>query len=1083
MFSQKINLKIIQGFYSLVTIYFFTIFSGFFSIAHAEIIDPGTLPNIIFHYDAQDTDWDGNPANEPNNNATLGTWVDTENAYNATQGTTNAMPRYRTTSINGLPAIDFDGTNDYYDIANQTPINTNSSYTEKSFATVFKTGNDVNTFQMIYEQWGWVRWYSFMIENWHIYAWVWNTNEWDNWHKYKSVDLWVEQANTVYFPMIVQDSTNVADVDNKLSIYLNWNLASFQDHVDAQASHGWAISMWRINGNTVKASDNTNSSGPAYLNWEIWEFVSWNHALTYAEVQWVQNYFADRWNLTLLTEVDKVPGVTTDTNPAYTFSTNNTGTLTYAWGCSSVTTSASFWDNMIILDSDGAGSPLVAWNYNDCIITHTDWSLNETTLSISPFSVVIDTTGTGIILPSAIANQVFHFDAYDTDGDGNPGNEPSNSGTLSTWVDKVNAFDATQWTWANMPLYIINSLNWWPSILFDGTDDFYDIANQWAINTNATFTEKSFATVFKTWDDVTTFQTIYEQWWGSRWYSFIVHNGRIYAWVWNNIEWDAWHQYKSVDLWAVEPNTVYFSMIVQDSNAWNDIDNKLFIYINGNLASYEWHVDSQSAHSGLTALWAVRNDTVRASDNVAISGDWYYFDGSIWEMLSWNHALTYSEIKWIQNYFTDRWNITVFYESQPVSSPTTNRNPLYEFFSDTEGPLSYSWGCNSVTNDAIVWTNIINFDSDGSGSGLTEGTYSDCSITLTATWTTSTSVISVTPFTIVWAEFDLTEITPVAEYGADATPDYTFDSPIAWDLFYSWDCDSNATGAIVWNNTITLNTLSAWYYFNCFVKVKNPTQETAFLHLSNFTISFDVTDPSITWSSPADNFLFPIWNLTVTFDYEDNVWGIWIDAASVAKTLHKWDWVSAYWADISGIYLTTNAETSTGSNYSIAGISFWKYKVSFWVSDFIGNNVTQDIIFYVDEITATISTGAIDIWDLYAGTWSFSTDELIITIETLGAAFDVKMNKTTLLQTGTWSWEQIPDWDSSEGFWYDQEVYSGTPTTITTDTIIGSESASLNTNWDKNSYVYKLKYWAIIDAEQFAWNYQTSVNFTVNTNY
>lgn len=1083
MFSQKINLKIIQALYTLVTIYFFTIFGGFFNIAHAEIIDPGTLPNIIFHYDAQDTDGDGNPGNEPNNNATLGTWVDTENAYNATQGTTNAMPRYRTTSINGLPAIDFDWTNDYYDITNQTLINTSSSYTEKSFATVFKTWNDVNTFQMIYEQWGWVRWYSFMVENGHIYAWVWNTNEWDNGHKYKSVDLWVVQTNTVYFAMIVQDSTNAADVDNKLSIYLNGNLASFQDHVDAQASHGWAISMWRVNGSTVKASDNTNSSGPAYLNWEIWEFVSWNHALTYAEVQWVQNYFADRWNLTLLTEVNKVPWVTTDTNPAYTFSTNNTGTLTYAGWCNSTTTSASFWDNMITLDSDGAGAPLTAWNYNNCIITHTDGSLNETTLSISPFSVVIDTTGTGIILPSTIANQVFHFDAYDTDGDGNPGNEPSNSGTLATWVDKVNTYNATQWTWANMPLYITNSLNGWPSILFDGTDDFYDIANQWAINSNATFNEKSFATVFKTWDDVTTFQTIYEQGWGSRWYSFIVHNGRIYAWVWNNIEWDAGHQYKSVDLWAVEPNTVYFSMIVQDSTAWNDIDNKLFIYINGNLASYEWHVDPQSGHTGLVALWAVRNDTVRASDNVAISGDGHYFDGSIWEMLSWNHALTYSEIKWIQNYFTDRWNITVFYESNPVSSPTTNRNPLYEFYSDTEGPLSYSWGCNSVTTDAIVGTNIINFDSDGSGSGLTEGTYSNCSVTLTATGTTSTSTISVTPFTIVWAEFDLTEITPVPPYTWDTTPDYTFDSPIAWDLFYSWDCSSSATGAIVWNNTITLNTLSEWYYFNCFVKVKNPTQETAFLHLSNFTISTDTTNPIISWYSPANNFLFPIWNLTVTFDYDDNVWWVGIDTASIVDSLHKWDWISAYGSDISGTYTTTNSETATGSNYSVSTLSFWKYKFSFTVADFIWNSTSQDIIFYIDEITATISTGTIDIWDLYAGTWSFWTEELIITVETVGAAFDVKMNKTQLLLSGTWAWEQVPDWDGSEGFGYDQEVYSWSPTAIVTDTIIGSESASLNTNGDKNSYIYKLKYWALIDAEQFAWDYQTLINFTVNTNY
>ena len=68
------------------------------------------------------------------------------------------------------------------------------------------------------------------------------------------------------------------------------------------------------------------------------------------------------------------------------------------------------------------------------------------------------------------------------------------------------------------------------------------------------------------------------------------------------------------------------------------------------------------------------------------------------------------------------------------------------------------------------------------------------------------------------------------------------------------------------------------------------------------------------------------------------------------------------------------------------------------------------------------------------------------------------MNKTTLLQIGTGSFEQIPDWDGVKGFWYDQEVYSGTPTAITTDTVIASQAASLNTNGDKNTYTYKLKY-------------------------
>jgi hypothetical protein len=87
MFSQKLKLKINLFLYTLATTYLFTIFGGFFNVVHAEIIDPGTLPNIIFHYDAQDTDGDGIPGNEPNNTDPVATWVDKENAYNATQAT------------------------------------------------------------------------------------------------------------------------------------------------------------------------------------------------------------------------------------------------------------------------------------------------------------------------------------------------------------------------------------------------------------------------------------------------------------------------------------------------------------------------------------------------------------------------------------------------------------------------------------------------------------------------------------------------------------------------------------------------------------------------------------------------------------------------------------------------------------------------------------------------------------------------------------------------------------------------------------------------------------------------------------
>jgi hypothetical protein len=46
----------------------------------------------------------------------------------------------------------FDGTDDWFDIDNETDINTASDYDVKAFSMVLKTGNDVNSLQNIYEQ-------------------------------------------------------------------------------------------------------------------------------------------------------------------------------------------------------------------------------------------------------------------------------------------------------------------------------------------------------------------------------------------------------------------------------------------------------------------------------------------------------------------------------------------------------------------------------------------------------------------------------------------------------------------------------------------------------------------------------------------------------------------------------------------------------------------------------------------------------------------------------------------------------------------------------------------------------------------
>ena len=65
----------------------------------------------------------------------------------------------------------------------------------------------------------------------------------------------------------------------------------------------------------------------------------------------------------VLAEVTAITTPTTDTTPDYTFSSTESGTITYGGSCSSITTSAISGNNTITLNSLDNGT------YSDCIIT------------------------------------------------------------------------------------------------------------------------------------------------------------------------------------------------------------------------------------------------------------------------------------------------------------------------------------------------------------------------------------------------------------------------------------------------------------------------------------------------------------------------------------------------------------------------------------------------------------------------------------------------------------------------------------------------------------------------------------------
>lgn len=321
--------------------------------------------------------------------------------------------------------------------------------------------------------------------------------------------------------------------------------------------------------------------------------------------------------------------------------------------------------------------------------------------------------------PTEINNLVFHFDSTDIDWLENT--TLIDWQTISTWkniaynwvpdaVAKSTLPEPTQYA-SNLPTYKENGINWLPVVNFNWVDQMLamnlnnEINNDWDDKSQLYFMEKSFAIVFKTWGDITSRQVVYEQWWAATWYNFMIENWDVWAWIHNiacryNYNWcsenyadtkfsdsdpnfywerDSWHKFKSVNLWEVLPNTVYFVMIVQDSKHINrtheniiddikenltthdkyiDSQNRLKIYLNWVLVNETDHVDPQPEHS-YWALWNIYRWNVSAVtwteiDDVNTS-DKAYFKWDIWEIISRNHALSDNEIRWVQHYFSQKW--------------------------------------------------------------------------------------------------------------------------------------------------------------------------------------------------------------------------------------------------------------------------------------------------------------------------------------------------------------------------------------------------------------------------------------------
>ncbi len=273
------------------------------------------------------------------------------------------------------------------------------------------------------------------------------------------------------------------------------------------------------------------------------------------------------------------------------------------------------------------------------------------------------------------------------------------------------------------------------------------------------------------------------------------------------------------------------------------------------------------------------------------------------------------------------------------------------------------------------------------------------------------------------------------------------------------------------------NSSATWDQY-CFRAV---TQNDDEIEYSSYALihTNDSVDPVIQNYSPSDGFLHPIGNLLLSYTISDDNSGI--NTSNYDLAIEKWDG-SSWGPDISSQYESLDEFSNTQASFNIQGLSYGKYRASFEIYDNAGNSASVTHEFYVDEVEFNISTSEVDIWDI-DDIWTVftSTDTLTVTVKTVWAWFSVLMSQQAQMTKVP---DTLPNWDGTRWFWYEAAPFWSV-NNIGTGATIASETQNINTNWEKNTYSYDLKYSLLLDMlDPYApGNYDALLDFDIDFNY
>jgi len=217
--------------------------------------------------------------------ADVSKWEDQAKNNEAEQHTAEDQPELVPSAINGEPAIEFDGTGEHLDVANSPDINTGGSYSARTLVVVFKTGSNITSRQVIWEQGGDTRGLNFYLDSGDLYINGWNLQEMP-W--LATIPSFPVSVNTTYVATLVMDG-----VAGRFEGFVNASSIGNVGNIALLYGHSGACALGHVEGKTRFHDGST--AGPANFGGQIAEFHYYNEVLSNSDRQTLEDTLMSKY--------------------------------------------------------------------------------------------------------------------------------------------------------------------------------------------------------------------------------------------------------------------------------------------------------------------------------------------------------------------------------------------------------------------------------------------------------------------------------------------------------------------------------------------------------------------------------------------------------------------------------------------------------------------------------------------------------------------------------------------------------------------------------------------------------------------